>query len=299
MILLVLAVLAPFDPGFAALAQDKQDEVVLQWKYQKGETIRYRMSQKVSSDANGTPVRQEIATTMSLEVNEVDATSVVTLVARYEAVAARASGIQEYDYDSEKDKEPPDEPAAKMLSKLVGQSFTMRMGPDGKVLDVRGCEKLVEAMSQGLGENEAAREKARQALRQMFSDEAFKSRMQQLVPPVPQGAVKKGGSWSSDFTIKLPIVGDVAYGIRSTLSDVKDGEARIDQVIQVEFKGGGDRPLAEQIEVKDAKGKSTAVFSIAQGRFLSQKASVEMTLIAPRSRIPVRVETELKLLEKK
>src|SRR5262249_28321295 len=160
------------------------------WKYQKGETVRYRMSQKVSSDANGTPIRQQIATTMAFHVTEVDAAGVVTLEARYDAIAARASGNLEYDYDSEKDPEPPDEPAPRMMAKLVGQSFTMKMGPDGKVLEVRGCEKIVEAMSRALPE-EGAREKARQALRPMFSDEAFQSRLEQLAPPFPKGRVKK------------------------------------------------------------------------------------------------------------
>jgi hypothetical protein len=236
---------------------------------------------------------------MSLDVKEVAASGAVALEVRYDAVAARASGIQEYDYDSEKDKEPPDEPAARMLSKLVGQSFTMKMGPDGKVLDVRGSEKLVEAMSRGLAGDDAAREKARQALGQMFSDEAFKSRMGQLAPPLPARAVKRGDTWSNDFTIQLPLVGGVTYAIRSTLADAKEGNARIDQEIRVEFKRGEDNPLAEQVEVKDAKGKSSAVFSIANGRFLSQKTAVDMSLVAGKTRVPVRVETELKLLEKK
>ena len=175
--------------ALALLLQD--DGVELRWKYPKGETIRYRMSQKVSSEVNGTPVRQQMATTVALAVKDVDEKGVVTLEARYEAVAARASGVQEYDYDSEKDKEPPDDPAARMMSKLVGQSFGLTMSAAGKVLEVKGYEKLVEAMSRGVADDEAGRERARQALAQMFSDEAFKSRMQQLAPPLPEGRLKK------------------------------------------------------------------------------------------------------------
>ena len=279
-----------------------QDEAVeLRWTYVKGDVLRYRMTQRVSSDAGGTPVRQQMSTTMALEVGEVDAKGAVTVQARYEAVAARASGIQEYDYDSEKDKEPPDEPAARMMSKLVGQSFTMRLGADGKVLEVRGYDQVIEAMSKGVGDDEAARERARRALGQMFSDDAFKSRMQQLAPPLPGGKVKKGDTWSNDFSIRLPLVGGVTYKIRSKLADLKDGEAAIEQEIQVEFKGGDDKenPLAGQVEAKDAKGKSSCVFSIARGRFVSQKAEIDMLLVMGKTSVPVHVETELKLLEKK
>ena len=234
-------------------------------------------------------------------MKEVDGKGVAAIAALYEAVAARASGVQEYDYDSEKDKEPPDDPPARMMSKLVGQSFSLRMAPDGKVLEVKGYESLVDAMSRGAGGDEASREKARQALGQMFSDEAFKSRMQQLAPPLPAGRVKKGDAWSNDFSIRLPFVERVTYTIRSKLADVKDGIAAIDQEIQVEFKGGDDRenPLAGQVEAKDAKGKSTCLFSVARGRFLSQKASIEMVLVLGKTSVPVRVETELQLLEKK
>ena len=283
--------------ALALLLQD--DGVELRWKYPKGETIRYRMSQKVSSEVNGTPVRQQMATTVALAVKDVDEKGVVTLEARYEAVAARASGVQEYDYDSEKDKEPPDDPAARMMSKLVGQSFGLTMSAAGKVLEVKGYEKLVEAMSRGVADDEAGRERARQALAQMFSDEAFKSRMQQLAPPLPEGRLKKGDGWSGDFTIRMPVVGTVRYVLRSKLADVAGGDALIDQEIKVEFKADPETPLSEQVQVRDAKGKSTAVFSVARGRFVSQKAAVEMVLVAGKSTVPVRVETELTLLEKK
>ena len=282
-------------------AGGQAEPVELRWTYVTGDILRYRMTQRVSSDAGGTPVRQQMSTTMALEVKEVDATGAVTVRALYEAVAARASGIQEYDYYSEKDKEPPDEPAARMMSKLVGQSFSMRLGPDGKVLDVRGYDRVIEAMSKGVGDDEATRERARQALGQMFSDEAFKSRMQQLAPPLPTEKVKKGDAWSNEFSVRLPLVDRVVYKIRSKLSDVKDGNALIDQEIQVEFKGGDDKenPLAGQIEAKEAKGKSACVFSIARGRFLSQKAAIDMVLVMGKSSVPVHVETELLLLEKK
>jgi uncharacterized protein DUF6263 len=291
----------PLALAFLLGATLQDDAVELRWKYEKGQELRYRTTQKVSSDVNGTPVRQQMSTTMALEVKEVDEKGVVTILVRYEAVAARASGVQEYDYDSEKDKEPPDDPPTRMMSKLVGQVFTMKTGPDGKVLEVRGYEKLVEAMSKAFGEDEAARERAKQALKQMFSDEACQSRMQQLAPPLPAGKVRKGDGWSSDFSIRLPFVDCVTYKIRSKLADVKDGNALVDQEIAVEFKGSDDKenPVAGQVEVREAKGKASGVFSIARGRFLSHQAAVDMVLVVGKSTVPVRVETELKLLEKK
>jgi hypothetical protein len=284
-----------------ALACLQDAPVELRWKYAKGEVLRYAMIQRVSTDAGGVPVRQQMSTTVALEVTDVDGAGTVTLRALYEAVAARASGIQEYDYDSEKDKEPPDDPAARMMATLVGQSFTLRMGADGKVLEVQGYDKVADLMSRAVPGDDAARERARQALGQMFSDEAFKSRMQQLAPPLPEGKVRKGDSWSNDFSIVLPLVGRVTYRTRSKLAGVNDGDAAIDQEIQIEFKGGDDpdHPLAGQVEAKEAKGKSSCVFSIARGRMVSQKSAIDLVLVMGKTSVPVHAEMELKLLGKK
>ncbi len=283
-----------------ALSCLQDDPVELRWRYAKGDVLRYAMIQRVSTDAGGVPVRQQVST-LAFEVTDVGPTGTVTLRALYEAVAARASGIQEYDFDSEKDKEPPDDPAARMMATLVGQSFTLRMGADGKVLEVKGYDKVADAMSRAVAGDDAAKERARQALGQMFSDEAFRSRMQQLAPPLPEGKVRKGDSWSNDFSISLPLVGRVNYGIRSRLAGVNDGDAAIEQEIRLEFKGGDDRdnPLAGQVEAKDARGKSNCVFSIARGRIVSQKAAIDMVLVMGKTSVPVHAETELKLLGKK
>lgn len=287
--------------ALCALLAFQEEAQELRWKYAPGEVLRYAMSQKVSTDAGGVPVRQQLSTTVSLEVVEVDPAGAVTFRARYEAVAARASGVQEVDYDSERDREPPDDPAARMLSRLVGQSFTMGMGADGRVLAVRGYDKVADAMSQAVPGDEAVRARARQALGQMFSDEAFKSRMQQMVPPLPTGKVKKGDTWSNEFAIGLPLVGQVGYRTRSRFSGVKDGLAALDQEIQVEFKGGDepDHPLAGQVQARDSRGTSSALFSIERGRFVSQKASIDLVLVLGKTSVPVRAETELRLLERK
>lgn len=286
----------------ACLPAAPDDPVDLHWSFARGEVLRYRMTQRVSTEANGVPVRQEMTTTMSLEVQEVDPKGMATLRAVYEAVAVRASGVQAVAYDSEKDKEPPDDPAARLLSKLVGQSFTMTMGREGTVHDVQGSDRLVEAMLAGVtGGGEPAREKARESLRQSFSDDAFRSRMQQLAPALPPGKVKPGDTWSNDVSLRLPLVDRVTYKIRSRLADVKDGQARIEQEIAVDFTGADDpkNPLAGQVEAKEAKGASTGLFAVAPGRFASQKATVDLVFRIGKTAVPVHVETELALLGRK
>jgi len=279
-------------------AQDAKVE--LRWKYTKGQEIRYKTIQRVTMDAAGAKVRQETTTTFSMNVTNGDPKGEATILAKYEAVGVQMSGLQELDYDSEKDKEVPEDPQVQMLAKLVGQSFTMKMTASGKVVEVKGFDKILEAMTKGAGEKEG-QEQAQMMLKQMFSDESFKSMMQQMSPPLPEDKVGKGDTWSNDFTMKLPFLGGMKFGIKSKLDDLNERTATIQQDLKIELKGEGedkDNPLAGVIEIKDAKGKSTAIFSIERGLFLSQKATMDMTLSASGQDMPIKTETELKLVEK-
>lgn len=287
-------------PALALLLAAQDGKVDLRWKYQKGQELRYKTVQKTATEAAGNTIQQEMSTTFAMNVDDVDDKGLATLTCKYDAVAIKMAGLQELDYDSEKDKEAPDEPMAQMMSKLVGQSFTMKMTPSGKVTDVKGFDKILEAMMKGAG-GEAEQEMARQMMKQMFSDDAFKSMMQQMSPPLPEEKVGKGDTWSNEFTLKMPFLGAMKFGIKSKLNDIKEKNAHIDQDLKIELKPDDkdENPLAGLVELKDAKGKSTCVFSLERGLFLSQKATMEMTLAAGGQEMPVKTETELKLVEKK
>jgi len=287
-------------PTLALLLSAQDEKLELRWKYQKGQELRYKTTQKTATEAAGSSIKQEMSTTFAMKVDEVDEKGLATLTCKYDAVAIKMSGFQELDYDSEKDKEAPDEPMALMMSKLVGQSFVMKMTPSGRVTDVKGFDKILEAMMKAAGED-ADQEMARQMMKQMFSDDAFKSMMQQMSPPLPEEKVGKGDTWSNEFTLKMPILGSMKFGIKSKLNDIKEKNAVIDQDVKIELKADekDENPLAGLIELKDAKGKSSCVFSLERGLFLSQKATMEMTIAAGGQEMPVKTESELRLIEKK
>ena len=82
----------------------------------------------------------------------------------------------------------------------------------------------------------------------------------------------------------------------------QDDKATIDQDIQVNMVGADenkDNPLAGLVEIKDGKGKATAVFSVEKGCFLSQKSTMEMKFAFSGQEMPMKTIVELKLLPKK
>ena len=113
-----------------------QDKVELRWKWVKGQELVYKSSQKTSLEFGGQPMDQAMGYTYSLTVEDVAASGEATIKVKYLAIFTRGNGPQgEFDYDSEKDKEAPKEGPAAMQAKMVGQTFTMKMTPVGKVTD--------------------------------------------------------------------------------------------------------------------------------------------------------------------
>ncbi len=282
------------------LVAPQDAKVELRLKYQKGQELRYKTVQKTVTEAAGNSLQQQMGFVFSMKVEDVAPDGAATLKCTYEAVSVKATGLQELDFDSEKDKEVPDEPMLQMMSKLVGQSFVMKMTPAGRVTEVKGFDKILETMMAAAGD-EQARQMARQMLQQVFSDDAFKSMMQQMSPVLPDGKVGPGDTWATDFSIKLPMLGAMKYSVQSRLAEVKERSAHIDQDIKLELKPGEDQdnPLAGLFELKSSKGRSKCVFAVDRGLFLSQKVTMEMTLSAGGQEMPIKSEAETTLVEKK
>jgi hypothetical protein len=53
------------------------------------------------------------------------------------------------------------------------------------------------------------------------------------------------------------------------------------------------------VVVRDGKGKGVSVFSTRRGRFLTQKASLEMTVSREGREMKLETETEVRLQERK
>jgi len=269
-----------------------QEKVELRWKWQKGQELVYRSQQKTLLELLGQPIEQQMAYKYSLTVTDVSDKGETTLQVKYLAVATKGSGPQgEFDYDSEKDKEAPTEGPAAMQARMVGQSFTMKMNALGRVTDVKGYDKVLEAMLKG--------EEPNPQLKQMFSNDSFKGMMQQMAPPLPEAKVGKGDPWETDFEVKMPMIGGMKFTQNSKLTDLKEGNAHIDQDIKVELsKGDPDNPFAGLVALKDAVGKASAVFSVEKGCFVSQKSAMEMKIVVLAQEMPMKTVVELKLISR-
>ncbi|MBI3856165.1 MAG: hypothetical protein HY293_10800 [Planctomycetes bacterium] len=285
-----------FLPLAVALLLAPQDKVELRWKLAKGQVLVYKSVQKTVFDVLGQPFDQEVGFTYEMTVSDVADSGETTFQLKYLTVSTKGITPQgEFDYDSEKDKELPVEGPGAMMGRMVGQAVTVKLSATGRVAGVEGFEKVLEAMLKGApGGNPQVRMQARE----MFNNESLRGMLQQQFPPLPEARVGKDDSWSDEYVVKTPLIGGVTFSQKSKLADLKEGEARIEQELKVSQKEDKDHPLAGIAEIKESKGKATALFSTASHRLVSSKAAVEMLVVAQGAQMTVKSMVSIKLVEK-
>jgi hypothetical protein len=157
----------------AALLLSAQDgKTELKWNFEKGRELTYRQTQKQSMEFAGTAMEQESSQTQVWTVKDVAADGTATIETKCVAVAAKASGAMEFEYDSEKDKEVPENPQVKMMAKMLNKTFTLKMTPSGKIVEMKGFDALMEDMLKDLGDDAGP---MKEMLKQMLSDDTMKS----------------------------------------------------------------------------------------------------------------------------
>jgi hypothetical protein len=255
-----------------------QEKVELRWKWQKGQEVVYKSMNRTLMQFGGQPIDQQMGYTTSMTATEVSESGEAAILVKYLAVVAKGVGPGgEFEYDSEKDKEPPADGPAAIQARMVGQSFTMKMNPRGRVTEVQGYDKVLEAMMKGAGD-EAGPMKAQ--LKQLFTNDTFKGMMQQQIPPLPEGKMAKGDSWTNDFTVKAPMIGGLKFATKAKLSELQGNDATIDQDIEIKMVGGDDnkdQPVRGPGGNQGRQGQGLGGFLRREGLHRLPEVHLEMT----------------------
>jgi hypothetical protein len=197
------------------LSCEKAEKVQLGFRLKAGEsygqtaTVRQNISQTIQGQKQD--MSQELKTKYVFDVEEVDAEGNVTGTVVYKAVSIMMDGpLVKVEYDSETpDSEAPS--MARGFAALKGKSFSMKISPRGRVMEIGGAGEMVRQMLEGMEiPLEAMRKGIETQLAETFGDQAMKESMRNSMAIYPDYPVGIGDSWAEKFVMSkgFPMVID-------------------------------------------------------------------------------------------
>lgn len=274
--------------------EKEREKVTLEWKFKKGESLRYEMGNSVETEFGGMEITQEQLFGYTMEVVEVAADGTATLKTVYDRIKFKIAGPMASEYDSAKDKEAPSDSLGKLMAALLGKSITMKLNPKGEILEVKGYAEVMEKVMKELEEDMPG---TSDMFKRMFSDDQLKGMMQLSYGLLPKTPVAKGETWESQASFAMPMLGKLVLKHKSTLKEIQTGgQAVIDQETKMELKAE-EGPMGA-LELSDSKFKSQMVWLAERGAMQSMKGTMTATMSANGQEFTVTTKIDMRLAPK-
>ena len=270
--LVVLAVLCS-----ALLTSCGPKQVQLALNVQEGDVYRVRLiSQSItlwSRDTGDSTSYDTSGFDMTFTVAEVDGEGNVWFDVVYEwATSGTRAGTG--------DVEPPDEsdPTGEGIEELEGRGFSVRVAPNGEVLDIEGYNELLNAVLEDLGlSDEEILLGFGQMIEALIGDDSLKVQVSDIIAEYPEGAVAVGDSWTviTELPGLLAVVVETTYSLRA----LEDGVATIDVDSTVNTDPAAypvDMTLYEMTYDLSGSGEGVILVDVDTG--LTSSATVTSTL---------------------
>jgi len=153
------------------------------------------------------------------------------------------NGPMSYSFDSDSTVQSSDNNVAAILRSIVGVSLDIQLTKSGKVLSVKGIDKLTEKM------DAMSNPQYKQMISQQFSETSIQRSIEQTSAYFPGKPVAIGDNW--DIAMNMNSSGiDIIVKLQITLKDVKDKVATLETTGIVATPEGGS---VAKINGMDAK----------------------------------------------
>jgi hypothetical protein len=258
-----------------AAAAGAQEE--LRWKMQSGETLKYVVQQKTDTEMEIS--KRKLKTTMqqtmdmSWNVGDVSGSGDAEVAQSIDRIQLKLQGgpFEEagpVQYDSNDGREPTNpmiRSVAQAYSQVLGQKFNLTMKPNGKVLNVKVPEALLQSTKQAGGS--------------VLTEDTLKQMMEQTSILLPEAPVSRGDSWDNNKQI------DFGFGRMNIDSrmvyegkDASTGLAviRMQSTISVTPKEGADTKT--KMKLSSSEGVGQTLFDPAKGRIIKSELDLTMKM---------------------
>ncbi len=204
-------------------------DLKLRLKSQQKHNLRIIEENKISQKMSGQSIdiNQTKTTELEFEVEQVDANNIASIKVTYLKLKEKgASQGGQMEYDSTKPEISADNPLAPTYSAMIGQSFIMKVSPEGKILALTGLDEMYLKMAEKVANAEdedfkkklkekaqrtidrtnqryGSRAKRVEALKEMikknpmFTEDKFENIVDFVMVPFSEKSVRIGNSWQA------------------------------------------------------------------------------------------------------
>ncbi len=222
--------ISPYTPSAPLGTGTSLDPIVLQLNLSEGAAYRIRTltSQTVSQDFQGltleTDQQSGFEYTYTVTMQESDGSAWID-VTYTRALYEIDSTLGTVSYDSADPGPVPE--GVEAIAAIVGSGFSIRVLPDGEILEIQGLEEMYDQMLAALEtEDPQLRSTFELAFREQFGERALKEQLGSLLFEFPEQPISVGDSWNTtqETTVIAPMVVENTY----TLLDFDQDQALIE-----------------------------------------------------------------------
>lgn len=256
-----------------------QENVTLEWKFEKGKTFYQDMSTETKQTIKvmGMDITQNQKQTFifSWTPLEQDKDKNWVIQQKIEAVKMDIEiGGNKITYDSSKDTGAGN-PLADFFKTLVGSEFKLTISPEMKVTKIEGKDEFLKKLIQ-------QNQQMQPLLQQILNDESLKQMADPAFGVIPGKPVKKGDNWTRDTKLDMGPIGKFETSYKYTY-DGKEGKLdKIKVETSVKYIPPGDNTAGglpfkiKAGDFKTSKGTGTILFDNEKHRLDSSDITLDL-----------------------
>lgn len=189
----------------------------------KGQTYNQRLASDMTmiQQVQGQQLNIKIGIKALMSYKVLDQLDTVYLVAcKYESLSMKMEMPNHtMSFDSENPRES--DLLSKMMAGMKKNTFTMKMSKTGKIVEVKGIEKLFDGLTESTTLPAAQLAQMKTQLSQSYGEEAFKANMEMSMALYPKIAVSVGDKWITKGKLKSGMTADIetTYTLKDVTSD--------------------------------------------------------------------------------
>jgi hypothetical protein len=267
-------------------------DATLAYKWTKGETLRYRLTQATDTTLSGFPggtsdvtLHQVLNQAFTLTVEDVAADGAVSLNQVFESMRMEIDtpgGKVVIDSAAPSaNAAPPEQIAHKIFASLIGATLKVTLTPSGRVQKTEGFDRVIDNMTKSMPADPAAAAAMRQ-LKASLGDAPMSAVFSQGFPEVPQRPVQPGDTWSVTAAVPNPLFGSINSSTEMTFGSSDGRTAKLLSKLKMERDPKVEAPATAMMGMKADMGTSTGdgemAFDIQSGRLRTATINLLMPL---------------------